>query len=121
MRNRYKVRASRVSESPRLSRRAMMQLASISVAALTRPSLLAAAAPIKRKGGGTNQAGSRRTFTIDLSRLAGQITPLLFGHNLEHTRRAVWRGLSAQMLANRKFAGASTTDRRAATADKGFY
>jgi len=33
------------------------------------------------------------------------ISPLLFGHNLEHTRRAMWQGLSAQLLLNRKFAG----------------
>jgi alpha-N-arabinofuranosidase len=29
----------------------------------------------------------------------------LFGHNLEHTRSAVFQGLSAQILRNRKFAG----------------
>lgn len=32
------------------------------------------------------------------------ISPLLFSHNLEVTRRGVWSGLSAQMVANRKFA-----------------
>ncbi len=32
-------------------------------------------------------------------------SPYVFGHNLEHTRAAVGRGLSAQMLRNRKFAG----------------
>jgi alpha-N-arabinofuranosidase len=32
------------------------------------------------------------------------ISPLLFGHNLEVTRRGFWGGLSAQMVANRKFA-----------------
>ncbi|MBA3708611.1 MAG: hypothetical protein H0W83_07330 [Planctomycetes bacterium] len=38
--------------------------------------------------------------------LAGAvISPFLFGHNIEHTRRAMWRGLSAQLIANRKFAG----------------
>jgi alpha-L-arabinofuranosidase len=60
-----------------------------------------------------------QVFTIDPSRTAGEISPLLFGHNLEHTRRAVWQGISAQMLANRKFAGVSTTDRRAANASHG--
>jgi alpha-N-arabinofuranosidase len=35
------------------------------------------------------------------------ISPLLFGHNLEVTRRGFWSGLSAQMVANRKFAAAS--------------
>jgi alpha-N-arabinofuranosidase len=38
------------------------------------------------------------------------ISPLLFGHNLEFTRRAVWQGLSAEMAANRKFAGAAKVD-----------
>ena len=33
------------------------------------------------------------------------LSPYLFGHNLEHTRSCVWRGLSAQLLRNRKFAG----------------
>ena len=34
------------------------------------------------------------------------ISPLLFGHNLETTRTAVWKGLDAEMVANRKFAAA---------------
>lgn len=50
------------------------------------------------------------TITVDLSRPGPRISPLLFGHNLEHTRRAVWQGLSAQLLANRKFAGEVTAD-----------
>ncbi|MBR0463016.1 MAG: hypothetical protein IJJ23_01345 [Clostridia bacterium] len=33
------------------------------------------------------------------------VSPLIFGHNLEHTRACVSGGLSAQMLRNRKFAG----------------
>ncbi len=41
---------------------------------------------------------------IDL-RPSGDISPYLFGYNLEHTRSAVHKGLSAQMLENRKFAG----------------
>ncbi|MBM4035080.1 MAG: hypothetical protein FJ291_25330 [Planctomycetes bacterium] len=44
-------------------------------------------------------------FTVDASRGAGEISPLWFGHNLEHTRSCIWRGLSAQLLRNRKFAG----------------
>ena len=32
------------------------------------------------------------------------ISPLLFGHNFEITRKASWQGLAAEMLANRKFA-----------------
>ena len=32
------------------------------------------------------------------------ISPLLFGHNLETTRRGVWQGLGAERVANRKFA-----------------
>ncbi|MCR4622986.1 MAG: hypothetical protein K5663_12985 [Clostridiales bacterium] len=34
-----------------------------------------------------------------------ELSPFVFGHNLEHTRAAVNGGLSAQMLRNRKFAG----------------
>jgi len=49
-------------------------------------------------------------IAIDLKHLGGAISPLLFGHNLEHTRRAVWQGISAQLLANRKFAGPSKAD-----------
>lgn len=33
------------------------------------------------------------------------IQPNLFAHNLEHTRSCMYRGLSAQMIRNRKFAG----------------
>jgi hypothetical protein len=36
------------------------------------------------------------------------ISPLLFGHNFEITRKASWQGLSAEMLANRKFAALGT-------------
>ena len=36
------------------------------------------------------------------------ISPLLFGHNLEHTRRSIWQGLSANLLQNRKFCGEPT-------------
>ncbi len=41
---------------------------------------------------------------IDASDQGPVISPLLFGHNLEHTRRAIWQGISAEMIANRKFA-----------------
>lgn len=34
-----------------------------------------------------------------------ELSPYVFGHNLEHTRACVYGGLSAQMLKNRKFAG----------------
>lgn len=44
-------------------------------------------------------------FVIDAGQTAGEISPLWFGHNLEHTRSCMWRGLSAQLLRNRKFAG----------------
>lgn len=39
---------------------------------------------------------------------SGTVSPLLFGSNLEHTRADVFRGISAQMLYNRKFAGKPT-------------
>jgi alpha-N-arabinofuranosidase len=41
---------------------------------------------------------------IDGKNAGPAISPLLFGHNVEITRRGVWRGLSAEMVANRKFA-----------------
>ena len=42
---------------------------------------------------------------IDRNVDLGLVSPLLFGNNLEHTRSSVNKGLSAQMLRNRKFAG----------------
>jgi alpha-N-arabinofuranosidase len=43
---------------------------------------------------------------IDLGEITDiKIENTLFGHNLEHTRSAVYQGLSAQLLRNRKFAG----------------
>lgn len=44
-------------------------------------------------------------FVVDASQTAGEISPLWFGHNLEHTRSCMWQGLSAQLIRNRKFAG----------------
>ena len=44
------------------------------------------------------------SFEIDPMRTR-EVSPYVFGHNLEHTRGAVTGGLSAQMLRNRKFAG----------------
>ncbi len=46
------------------------------------------------------------TLSIDING-AIELSPYIFGHNLEHTRSAVGGagGLSAQMLRNRKFAG----------------
>lgn len=41
---------------------------------------------------------------IDAAAHGAVISPLLFGHNLEVTRRAIWTGLGAEMVANRKFA-----------------
>lgn len=46
-------------------------------------------------------------LTIDPTRRGEIIDPRLFGHNLEHTRSSVWRGLSAQLIQNRKFYGKS--------------
>ena len=44
-------------------------------------------------------------FEINISKTAGEISPLWFGHNLEHTRSCLWRGLSAELIRNRKFTG----------------
>lgn len=43
-------------------------------------------------------------FEIDARNQGAVISRQLFGHNLEHTRRAIWHGISAEMIANRKFA-----------------
>ena len=44
-------------------------------------------------------------ITIDPQKTGAHISPLLFGHNIEHTRSCRWRGRSAQLIRNRKFAG----------------
>ena len=44
-------------------------------------------------------------FSIDPGAAGARIEPLLFGHNLEHTRSCTWRGLCSQLVRNRKFAG----------------
>ena len=44
---------------------------------------------------------------LDAAQPGPVISPLLFGHNLEVTRRAIWSGLGAEMVANRKFAAAA--------------
>jgi alpha-N-arabinofuranosidase len=49
-------------------------------------------------------AGETNRVEIDAKQTGAEISPLLFGHNLEHTRRAIWQGISAEMIANRKFA-----------------
>src|SRR5712671_3936098 len=98
----------RKPSSSSLSRRELMLMAGAGIGVLAHGNLMAAASE------------AAKVFKLDLSRTSGEITPRLFGHNLEHTRRAVWQGVSAQILANRKFSGASTTDRRAATAAEGF-
>ena len=44
------------------------------------------------------------SFTIDASQRSGVVEPELYGHDLEFTRHDLWAGLSAQIIANRKFA-----------------
>lgn len=48
--------------------------------------------------------GSEWVVRLDSDRAGAIISPLWFGQNLETTRRGVWGGLSAEMVANRKFA-----------------
>jgi alpha-N-arabinofuranosidase len=47
---------------------------------------------------------SKRIVELEKYKGATAISPLLFGHNLETTRRGVWQGLGAERVANRKFA-----------------
>ena len=57
--------------------------------------------------GEVNQASgqeSKRILELEKYKHATAISPLLFGHNLETTRRGVWQGLGAERVANRKFA-----------------
>ena len=49
-------------------------------------------------------SGQTVSLTIDATAQGAVISPLLFGHNLEHTRQAIWQGIGAEMVANRKFA-----------------
>ena len=49
-------------------------------------------------------------ITVDVNDTGAIISPLLFSVILEHTRYAMWKGLSAQLLANRKFAGENVAD-----------
>ncbi len=44
-------------------------------------------------------------ITVIPGDLGYEVTPLLFGGNIEHSRNAISGGLSAQMLRNRKFVG----------------
>jgi hypothetical protein len=41
-------------------------------------------------------------LTVDIQNQGNVISPFLFGHNLEHTRRAIRQGLGAEMIANRQ-------------------
>ena len=50
---------------------------------------------------------TKNYITVDTAN-AYPFSPYVFGHNLEHTRGSIAGGLSAQMLRNRKFAGAVT-------------
>jgi Protein of unknown function (DUF4038) len=44
-------------------------------------------------------AGETHHVEIDAKETGAVISPLLFGHNLEHTRRAIWQGISGEMIA----------------------
>ena len=59
------------------------------------------------------------TLVLNLQSPGSSISPLLCGYNLEHTRHAVWQGLSAELLANRKFAGVATAYRGKAPEARG--
>ena len=50
------------------------------------------------------EQGSVGEIEIDVTQTGEPISPNLFGHNLEHTRNGIWQGISAEMIANRKFA-----------------
>jgi len=52
-----------------------------------------------------NTGAETLNISINPQDNGARISPLLFGHNIEHTRSCMWRGLSAQLIRNRKFAG----------------
>ncbi len=52
-------------------------------------------------------AGEAVHVDIDVARAGAPVSSMLFGQNIEITRRGVWRGLGAEMVANRKFAAAA--------------
>jgi alpha-L-arabinofuranosidase len=52
----------------------------------------------------TLYADETSRVVIDTKQTGTVISPLLFGHNMETTRDGVWRGIGAEMVANRKFA-----------------
>jgi alpha-N-arabinofuranosidase len=56
-------------------------------------------------------------IVLDVGEAGPVISPLLFGFNLEYTRYAMWKGLGAQLLANRSFAASSEV--RSAGAEQG--
>ena len=64
--------------------------------------------------GGLAQAvePSAKVIVLDVKHPGNPISPLLFSSNLEHTRRAVWKGLGSELLANRKFAGENVAEGR---------
>src|SRR5262245_18703970 len=65
-------------------------------------------------GGSLAASGDITTIGIDVAKTGPIISPLLFGQSLENTRYGVWRGLSAQLIANSKFAGPPRVDGLAA-------
>ncbi len=77
---------------PRVTRRFLACCLAVLAMLASRPAVAAA------------EQGSATSLTIDVQDRGAVLSPLLFGHNLEHTRRAIWQGLSAEMMANRKFA-----------------
>ena len=78
-----------------LPRRFLLECALFSIASV---GLLAAAEP------------PATPITLDVKSAGPAISPLLFSFNLEHTRHAMWKGISAELLANRKLAGKSVAD-----------
>ena len=102
--------------STSMSRRTALKLAGAGLAVMAHEGLAASVSPDVLPVDGRGN----RSFRIDIAKTSGTVSPLLFGHNLEHTRRAVWQGISGEKLANRKFAGTSVTDRRAGQAEDGF-
>ena len=56
--------------------------------------------------GATSGEKERAGFTVDAALAGKTILPQLFGHNLEHTRKAIWRGIIFVTVINEDTASA---------------
>jgi len=63
----------------------------------------------------TNRVGNEQGVSLEIPspRSGRAISPLLFGHNFEITRRSCWQELEARLIALGKTAGQASSDNEA--------